>query len=363
MKICLIFNHLQLQDGVCRSAIAIANRLAGYKDIELTLIPLFRADKDCYKYIDKRVAVKTVFGFYFRGFASIISKIPSSLLYKYIVGDKYDVNIAFQYGPSIRIIAEGVNDNHNSIAWMHGYDEGLVYKDYYKKIGKVVCVSQCNAQRLKKELPDVDVDYNYNPIDDESIRLQGQQTVEIPKSNDVKFVSVARMSPEKGYDTLLKCVQRLKTDGYKFSLWLVGDGPILNNLKRYAEELQVTDYVTFLGQQSNPHAYVSKADVYICSSTKEGYSTTCTEAIIQGIPVLTTNCSGGQEIISEAGCGRIFGMDEDSIYNAMKEVLENPDLINEWKEILKTTRRNFSPEIRIKRFLNIVGYKEQIDIQ
>lgn len=41
---------------------------------------------------------------------------------------------------------------------------------------------------------------------------------------------------------------------------------------------------------------------------------------MQGIPVLTTNCSGGQEIISEAGCGRIFGMDEDSIYNAMKEV-------------------------------------------
>ena len=363
MKICLIFNHLQLQDGVCRSAIAIANRLAVYPSIEITLIPLFKVDKECYKYIDKRVAVKKVFGFYFRGFTRIVSQIPSSLLYKYIVGDKYDVNIAFQFGLSIRIVAVGVNDNHKSIAWMHGYDEDLVYADDYKKIGKVVCVSQSNAQRLKSELPDLDVDYNYNPIDDESIRLQGQQTVEIPKSNDVKFVSVARMSPEKGYDTLLKCVQRLKTDGYKFSLWLVGDGPILNNLKRYAEELQITDYVTFLGQQSNPHAYVSKADVYICSSTKEGYSTTCTEAIIQGIPVLTTNCSGGQEIISEAGCGRIFGMDEDSIYNAMKEVLENPDLINEWKEILKTTRRNFSPEIRIKRFLNIVGYKEQIDIQ
>ena len=363
MKICLIFNHLQLHDGVCRSAIAIANRLVGYKDIELTLIPLFRADKECYKYIDKRVTVKTVFGFYFRGFASIVSKIPSSLLYKYIVGDKYDVNIAFQYGPSIRIVAEGVNENHKSVAWMHCYDEGLVYKADYKKIGKVVCVSRCHVQRLKGELPEIDVDYNYNPIDDEFIRMQGKQSVEIPISDNVNFISVARMSPEKGYDTLLKCVHHLKLDGYKFSLWLVGDGPLLNNLMRYSKELQITDYVTFLGQKSNPHAYVSKADVYICSSTREGYSTSCTEAVMQGIPVLTTNCSGGQEIISEAGCGRIFGMDEDSIYNAMKEVLENPDLINEWKEILKTTRKNFSPEIRIKRFLNIVGYKEQIDIQ
>lgn len=63
MKICLIFNHLQLQDGVCRSAIAIANRLAGYPSIEITLIPLFKVDKECYKYIDKRVAVKKFLAF------------------------------------------------------------------------------------------------------------------------------------------------------------------------------------------------------------------------------------------------------------------------------------------------------------
>lgn len=124
---------MQLQDGVCRSAIAIANRLAGYPSIEITLIPLFKVDKECYKYIDKRVAVKKVFGFYFRGFTRVVSQIPSSLLYKYIVGDKYDVNIAFQFGLSIRIVAVGVNDNHKSIAWMHGYDEDLVYADEYKK--------------------------------------------------------------------------------------------------------------------------------------------------------------------------------------------------------------------------------------
>lgn len=37
-----------------------------------------------------------------------------------------------------------------------------------------------------------------------------------------------------------------KNAGYKFSLWLLGDGPLLSDLKRYAEELQITDCVTFL---------------------------------------------------------------------------------------------------------------------
>ena len=357
MKICLLFNHLQLQDGVCRSAIAIANRIADNPDIELTLIPLFRVEKACYSFIDKRVKIKPVFGFYFRGITRLVSMLSSDLLYNWIIGNKYDVNIAFQFGHSIRIVAAGVSDQHRSIAWMHGYDEGLFYKDEYRKIGKVICVSKSNAQRLKIELPEVKVDYNYNPIDDEGIRRQGMQSIDMPHSTvGIKFISVARMSPEKGFKTLLKCVSRLKNEGYLFSLWLVGSGPLLNELMSDAKEMNISDCVSFLGHQSNPHAYVSKADVYVCSSLTEGYSTTCTEAIMLGIPVLTTNCSGGQEIITDAGCGLIFEKDEDSIYNAMKMVLEKQQLINEWKEILKDTRENFSPTIRIKRFLKIIGY-------
>ena len=351
-KIILIYNQFQLQDGVNRSAMAIANELVKRDDVDVTLMPIFKYDKKCYDFLDKRVKVKPIFGFYFSGFTRLVAKIPAKLLYKYFVSDKYDVVIAFQYGHSLRIVASGVAESHQSLAWMHCYDEGLTAREQYIKIGNVICVSKCNAERLRLELPEVNVDFNYNPIDDESIREQGKEKIS-SISNVFTFVSVARMSPEKGYVNLLNCVKRLKEDGFKFKLWLIGDGPMLDELKKKTQKLMISDYVHFFGQLSNPHSYVSKADVYVCSSTVEGYSTSCTEAIMLGIPVITSNCSGGQEIVEEAECGLLFDMDVNSIYNGMKYVLENPLIVNEWKKKLEMTKVRFSPSYRFKRFLNI----------
>ena len=76
-----MYNHFQLQDGVNRSAMAIANELAKRNDVEITLIPIFKFDKDCFHYLDKQVVVKPIFRTYFRGLTKIVSKIPSKLMY------------------------------------------------------------------------------------------------------------------------------------------------------------------------------------------------------------------------------------------------------------------------------------------
>lgn len=223
---------------------------------------------------------------------------------------------------------------------------------------KLVCVSKCNAERLAAEIGcSVAVDYNYNPIDEDGVCKQGEEQIDIERSKDLLFVTVGRMSPEKGFERLLNSVKRLKADGYKFSLWLIGDGPLLESLKEQSANLKINDIVTFLGRKVNPHAYTSKSDVFVCSSFAEGYSTVCTEAIMLNIPVISTNVSGAAEIIEEAGCGAVFESTEDAIYYNMKYILDNPHLVEEWKKILMNTKGNFSRERRFNRFLNIVGLK------
>lgn len=356
IKICLMYNHFQLQDGVSRSAIAIANKLAVREDVEVTLIPIFKYHKDCFAFLDKRVRVKPIFRFYFRGFTKIVKFIPAKFLYKCFINDEYDVNVAFQHGHSMRIMASGANKNHKSIAWLHIYDEGLNYIDSYRKMDKLVCVSQCNARRLSVDIEDiVPVDFCYNPIDEESIKAQGCLPVKLKRKYDLLFVSMGRMSKEKGFQRLLNCVKRLKDDGYKFSLWLIGDGDLLESLKQQSINFAIDDMVTFVGQQTNPHAYTAKADVFVCSSFLEGYSTACTEAIMLNVPVITTNVSGAEEIIEEAGCGEVFDSTEDAIYLAMKRILDNPALVQTWKNKLAETKVNFYAEKRFQRFLEIVG--------
>lgn len=350
-KICLLLNHLQLQDGVARVAIAIANCIAEHNNTEVTLIPIFKYNSEVIDYLSPRVKVKPVFRTYFKGFKKIISYIPNKWMYNFLIGDRYDINIAFQHHLT-PIIAAGIKDGIVSLGWMHGYDENLRFKKSYLSMKKMICVSKCNAERLKNAIGQyVEVDYCYNPIDDEAIRQQGNEAISIERSKYVQFISVGRMSEEKGYIRLLDCINKLKNEGYKFNLWLVGDGPQLSVLKQKTESLNISDYVTFLGKRNNPHAFTAKSDVFICSSFSEGYSTACTEAVILEVPVISTNVSGSHEIIEEAECGLVTKMDDDSLYNGLKMILDNPNLIYEWKATLKKTKYNFSSQKRFEKII------------
>ena len=64
--------------------------------------------------------------------------------------------------------------------------------------------------------------------------------------------------------------------------------------------------------------------MFVCSSLSEGYSTAVTEALILGLPVITTNCSGMHELLKDGECGIITENSEEALYLGLKELLNNP---------------------------------------
>lgn len=353
MKICIILNHLGLSDGVARSAISIANILYEQGN-KVTLIPIYSYDKKAKNELHSGIKIHTVFNMYYRGLDKIVNIIPPNILYKLIVKENYDIEVAFQYGISTKAIAYSTNNFAKHLLWMHGYDEKLKLKKYYLKVDQIYCVSKKSSDRLYNELEGrVAVDYCYNPINDMKICEQSKKPILLERDSSVLFVSVGRQSKEKGYSRLLDCVEKLKKEGYVFKLWLIGDGPEHQELIDKTQKLGLEDIVTFVGKVSNPHAYTAKADCFICSSFSEGYSTACVEAIILNIPVLTTSVNGSEEIIKEAQAGMIVGIDTNELYKGMKEILDNRTLISIWKEKLNFTKENFSYQNRKKKILDI----------
>lgn len=356
MKICFVFCHFQYQDGVCRSAIAIANILSERSNIEVTLIPLFKYDKDVRKFLNASVNVKPFLGFYFRGIARLFENLPQRLLYKFIIREYYDYEIAFQYGPATTIMSHSTNNNAKHFVWMHGYDYGLRLLDCYKRFDKIICVSKQNANRLEQESGlMIPIDYSYNPIDDISIRKQGEQAAEMKETTYPRFVTVGRNSEEKGFDRLIKVSKRLIDEGLFFELLIIGDGPMHGQLKQLTKELNIEDYIHFLGAQENPHKYTSKSDLFICSSYTEGYSTACAEAIILGIPVLTTDVSGAKEIIEDSGAGQVVDNNDESLYLGIKDVLLDRSIINKWKANVICNNYKFSQTYRKDKLFNVLN--------
>ena len=348
-RIVFVLNNLQYADGVAKVLVELCNFL-DENLFDITIIPIYRCDPDFIKLLKPTIHIQKTLGFYFRGLDKIVNALPIHFLYQKIVGGNYDIEVAFQYGLATRMIANSTNRNAIHYAWMHGYDEGLTLRNEYPKFDKVFCVSKFNEERLRKESNGtVNVECCYNIIDESKILEASKEKISEVSSRKPVFVAVGRQTPEKGFLRLVDVVNRLKKDGYDFTLWLIGDGVEHQQLVDKVNSEQLEDTVKLLGIQSNPHKYTSKADVFICSSFSEGYSTACAEAILQGIPVISTAVSGAQEIINDSQCGIVCQLDDNSLYEALKYVLDNPEIIHEWKKILEKTKLKFGSAERGKR--------------
>lgn len=358
-KICFAFNHLQYSDGVARAALSIANRLAEEKDCDVTLRPIFIFDPDIKKMISPKVKIKPLFGFWIRGMVTLFWKLPGRLMHALVFGTKheYDIEVGFQHGPSTVAAVSSRDDSTLHYVWIHGYDGKVKLRKYYAMADKVICVSKMNSIRVKRDVPEIkEYDYCYNPTDETAIIKKGQEEIAYPTENKgLRLITVGRLSEEKGFFRLITVLSRLKKEGYDFSLVIIGDGPERERLLKHTDELGMNDRITFLFEQKNPFKYVSKSDVFVCSSYEEGYSTACTEACILNVPVITTAVGGAEEIINSSGCGVLCDLTDEGLYNALKGVLDHPQCVAEWKETLLETKKNFFSEERVKRLYNIFG--------
>lgn len=97
--------------------------------------------------------------------------------------------------------------------------------------------------------------------------------------------------------------KRLVTEGFDFELWILGDGEQRTNLNRYIKDNRLGCYVKLWGFKSNPYKYLKVCDYFISSSRSEGFSLVIAEAMILGLPVLSTYCSGPMSYWLKANMG------------------------------------------------------------
>lgn len=346
-KIVFINNNFMKSDGTVTALIGLVNNLDPEK-FDITIKAAYYFDESLKPLLHDNIKLEKIYGFYFRGFKRIIHHLPMKYLYNKYIGKNYDIEVAFQCDLPTLLIGNSQNKNAVHVAWMHCYD---LYEKEYKKCDKVVCVSKYCADKTKEAMGDaIDVTYRYNLVRDDLIKEKANDSININTNKLQKplFVSVGRLSPEKGYVRLVKILSELKAEGFLFHMLIVGDGRDKKNIKKAIAKYNMNNEITLAGADPNPHKYTSKSDLFICSSFDEGYSTACTEAAILGVPIITTDVAGGEEIINDCECGILTKKDDESLKAAIRKVLQNPELIDQWKNKMKETSYKFGFENRKK---------------
>jgi N-acetylgalactosamine-N,N'-diacetylbacillosaminyl-diphospho-undecaprenol 4-alpha-N-acetylgalactosaminyltransferase len=108
---------------------------------------------------------------------------------------------------------------------------------------------------------------------------------------------MGRLVPNKNF-TLL--VEAFRLCGAPGTLVILGKGPLREHLLGQIETAGLSGRVVLAGFQANPFAWLAKADCFVLPSNGEGFPNGLVEAMILGVPVISTNCpSGPAEILDD----------------------------------------------------------------
>ncbi len=257
-------------------------------------------------------------------------------IYKKYISEHYDIEVAFVEGFATKIIAASTNKKSKKICWLHIDMENNPYADQYyssldeeravyQKFDKIVGVSKSvkYAFENKFDLKN-SVDVIYNPIDSKDIILRAKQDshTRLDKEEGLKIISIGRLEKQKGYDRLIKGLKKIDYKKYPFHLWILGEGSERAYLEQIIREFGLEKQIDLLGFQENPYAWLAAADVFVCSSRAEGYSLAIAESMILGLPVLSVDCAGPNELLDFGKYGLLIPNTDEDLEEDLKSMIE-----------------------------------------
>jgi len=183
-----------------------------------------------------------------------------------------------------------------------------------------VCISEDNArQSVHEGVPARHVNTIWNGIDVTRFAYAGPQP-------EGPAVTVARLSPEKNLETLLRAVALVVREEPSFRLEIAGDGSCMPDLQQLSRELGLEAHVRFLGQVRDVPTLLTRASLFVLPSLTEGISLTLLEAMARGLPVVTTRVGGNPEVVAEGETGLLVPpQDPASLSQAMLRLRRAPE--------------------------------------
>ena len=223
----------------------------------------------------------------------------------------------------------------------------LLVKIYYKKAsliisnsisGKNDLIKLCNTTVLNIPSPSF-FNLKYKKI--------------VKKNRKLKMISVGRLSKEKGYDVIIKALNKLKTKN--FSLTILGEGPEKEKLKTMIKNYNLQKKIKLVGFKRNTSKYYKKANLFINASHFEGFPNSVVEAISHNLPVICSNSKGGiKEIILNGKGGDLFKVnDANQLSKKIASYYKDPKKLNKKLILSRNNIKKYSISEHVKKYQNI----------
>ncbi len=164
-----------------------------------------------------------------------------------------------------------------------------------------------------------------------------------------------RFVRRKGVEILLKAWKEASRNRSNSKLLLLGEGPLLNEMKGLTKRIGLTESVQFMGHVSNVVEFLHMADIFVLPSLQEGMPNALLEAMACGLPVIGTRIGGVVDIIDDRKNGILIEPGNvKSLARALGELLENESLRNELGErAYEKIKREYSLDTVVGKYIQL----------
>jgi len=354
--------------GVERNAINLSRGLAekGYSvDLVLT-----RAEGPFLKEVDDRVnlvdlaASRTLFSI--PRLAGYLRKVRPAVMLSGMAHANFAAIVARKMaGATCRLVVsvhtcwsvgDGFTEN-----WLDR-NTAMIGRILYPRSDGIVAVSEAVAADLVKisQLNPATITVIPNPVAMAGPPVDSGQNPDHPflqEGGVPLVVAVGRLSPEKGFDVLLRAHALLLEQG-RVHLLILGEGKERPRLESLVDELGSAGQVDMPGFVDSPSKYIAKASVVAMPSRIEGFGNALVEAMACGVPVVATKGSGGPgEILAGGRYGPLVPPDDPgALSRAITEVISNPVAPSELIE----RAGDFTVDRVVDRYLEVLFPREAL---
>ena len=292
-------------------------------------------------------------------FQRVHNKLMPVILPVWLRMQRYDIAIAAQEGMYAKFVIDNIRAKRK-LLWIHNdmmicrftekyFASAQDEKACYEQFDGVACVSDSVRLSMLERFGDMNnLHVVYNPIDTNEIDMKLLEKLP-ERGKETLFVSVGRLVEQKGFDRLLPICKKLNDEGFKYMVWILGEGSDRKKLEIFIQNNGL-DNVKLLGNQKNPFVYMKQADWLLCVSRHEGFNMVLHEAVYCECPIITTLNAGTKEFLGDSKYGIVLENSDKAIEEGMRMVLSQTEIRDEY----------YLAALQRKSFVSLNGRMERI---
>ena len=239
------------------------------------------------------------------------------------------------------------------------YERNFVIKTINPSTNNFICISNDSYSFAKKVLPKKNLNNIHLLINAIDVSRFKNNRIRVGVENKIRLVNIGSFVKKKNQMFLLEIANELNSKNIDFEILLLGDGPLLEDVKAYAEKLNLHQRMIFKGNVEKVEDYLKESDIYIHSATYEPLGLVLLEAMAAGLPVVTLDGKGNRDLIEEGKNGyMIYDQDPEKFAQKIIFLVENKDKYIEVSNYCK----EYAKQYDIKEYVNklLVLYKDSM---